>query len=198
MQNLVFKWQRCRDGYEIRHDRHGLASLHARSDEYAAIQPIHSRTGHTALFRQFAEMKPSDKAFRDFATEFGVLHAPHNESGLSEWYSEQSTLRISLGKSSPGKPLNSKALAPVFNGTERYLRLTVRIWDNDLMLEPESLRDAMWAQFALALTKGERQKACELCKTWFAYGPGTGRRETAMYCSPKCQKAHTYQLRKDA
>lgn len=33
------------------------------------------------------------------------------------------------------------------------------------------------------------------CGEWFAYGPGTKHRETAVYCSPKCQKAHAYERR---
>ena len=34
------------------------------------------------------------------------------------------------------------------------------------------------------------------CPEYFTYGAGTGRRETAEYCSPKCQKAHEYTRRK--
>lgn len=33
------------------------------------------------------------------------------------------------------------------------------------------------------------------CGEWFWYGGGTGRRKTAIFCTPKCQKAYYYGVR---
>jgi hypothetical protein len=46
-----------------------------------------------------------------------------------------------------------------------------------------SLRDALWLQFADALSGGTSVRMCKLCGTFFKVGPGTGRREDAQFCS---------------
>ena len=43
-----------------------------------------------------------------------------------------------------------------------------------------------------ARRRGDRSKRCSRCHKSFRYGHGTGKRETAMFCTPKCQKAQAY------
>ena len=62
---------------------------------------------------------------------------------------------------------------------------------------PRSLEDALWLQFKIALSNNTQLQQCTECPMWFAYGTGTGRRKSALYCSPKCSKA-AYRRRKAA
>jgi predicted RNA-binding Zn ribbon-like protein len=65
---------------------------------------------------------------------------------------------------------------------------------------PFNLFLAATAQLLEEAASGGQFKSCIRpgCGRYFGYGPGTGRRETALYCSPRCQKAHDYQKRKEA
>ncbi len=67
-----------------------------------------------------------------------------------------------------------------------------------LVMRPRSLVAAMWLQYGhwVSLPNVELRR-CAYCPNWFAYGPGTRRRKTAIYCSPKCQKAHQYAKMKE-
>ena len=72
-------------------------------------------------------------------------------------------------------------------------RMVVRLpsWDATgikLAIEPNTLRSAMYLQFARSVAAGEHWRRCAKCTTWFAYGPGT-RRSSAEYCSDACRKA---------
>ena len=62
-------------------------------------------------------------------------------------------------------------------------------------ITPRSLEDALWLQFKIAVANNTQLQQCTECPTWFAYGTGTGRRKSALYCSPKCSKA-AYRRRK--
>ena len=64
-------------------------------------------------------------------------------------------------------------------------------------ITPRSLKDALWLQFKIAVSNNTQLQQCTECPTWFAYGAGTGRRKSALYCSPKCSKA-AYRRRKAA
>ncbi|MCZ6608566.1 MAG: hypothetical protein O7A66_01020, partial [Alphaproteobacteria bacterium] len=62
-------------------------------------------------------------------------------------------------------------------------------------ITPRSLEDALWLQFKIAVSDNTQLQQCTECPTWFAYGTGTGRRKSALYCSPKCSKT-AYRRRK--
>ncbi|MDP6781218.1 MAG: hypothetical protein QGH32_05635 [Alphaproteobacteria bacterium] len=68
----------------------------------------------------------------------------------------------------------------------------------DVVLHPNDLWSAIWLQLATDITAGANLRSCAQCGIWFKYGPGTGRRSTAVYCSPKCQSADAYAKRKAA
>lgn len=69
-----------------------------------------------------------------------------------------------------------------------------------LRVAPTDLLNGLWIQLAEAVSADLKIRRCDfpICGTPFAYGPGTGRRSSARYCSPKCQKAHEYQIRKES
>ena len=69
-----------------------------------------------------------------------------------------------------------------------------------LRLRPANLFNAALVQLLEEVSIGKPLKPCARpgCPEYFTYGPGTGKRETKEYCSPKCQNAHTYLKRKEA
>lgn len=67
-----------------------------------------------------------------------------------------------------------------------------------MVLKPSSLWAAIWLQLAIDVSTGASLRSCARCGDWFKHGPGTGRRSTAIYCSPKCQGADAYAKRKAA
>jgi hypothetical protein len=68
-----------------------------------------------------------------------------------------------------------------------------------LHLRPANLWEAAVVQLLEEISSGRPLKHCKRpgCPEWFTYGPGTDHRETALYCSSKCQNAHTYMKRKE-
>ena len=69
----------------------------------------------------------------------------------------------------------------------------------ELRFRPGSLLSAIYVQVLMDATGGATLRKClnPVCPEWFKYGPGTEHRETAIYCSPKCQKAHAYMKLKE-
>ena len=69
-----------------------------------------------------------------------------------------------------------------------------------LNLVPSTLFDAALVQLLEEISSERPLRKCKRpgCPEWFTYGPGTKHRETAFYCSSKCQKAHEYQRRKES
>jgi hypothetical protein len=53
---------------------------------------------------------------------------------------------------------------------------------------PDSLRSAMWLQFAQAVGGRKKIIKCEHCDTWFQVAPGVGR-DGKRYCKPACRAA---------
>ncbi len=63
-----------------------------------------------------------------------------------------------------------------------------------LEFRPRSLDEFIFTQLFQDYTSGAQYKRCIRpgCGSYFYYGSGTGKRNTAIYCSAKCQKAHQY------
>ena len=66
-----------------------------------------------------------------------------------------------------------------------------------LAIIPNDLDAALCLQFAQAVTGDQQLRKCAACQTWYPFGSGTARRETATYCSDKCRKAAYYRQRKE-
>jgi hypothetical protein len=57
----------------------------------------------------------------------------------------------------------------------------------DLILRPKSLKDALWLQFAQAVTRGTNFEQCIRCKKWFQLG--TKNSQKKLYCGNACNQA---------
>lgn len=64
----------------------------------------------------------------------------------------------------------------------------------DLMLTANCLADALWLQFAQAVTRGTKFERCARCKKWFAKVDRNS--EKKIYCSNACKQA-TYRKKKN-
>jgi hypothetical protein len=67
-----------------------------------------------------------------------------------------------------------------------------------LEFRPRTLIGFIKAQLIQDFTTGAQYKLCKRpgCGEYFYFGPGTRKRNTAEYCSRKCQGAHAYEKRK--
>ncbi len=66
----------------------------------------------------------------------------------------------------------------------------------DLCFVPESLRDALWLQFAHAIACNIDHRPCDECHTWFELSPKVARTDKR-YCSPICRnRAYQHRIAK--
>lgn len=143
------------------------------------------------------------KSIVEFATKYGLLQIPYLGTDkqywrwIPEYIQTWKTLCISIGLSvdtwqrcenisdwsMAEKPLiglqGSANLRLLTNGDNSGLQL---------LLEPNSLYDAIRMQMALSISNNTQLKRCVSCTTWFSYGSGTNRRKSSHYCSDKCRK----------
>ncbi len=206
-----FRWQRCFDGYEIAEERLTFEAgvlgpstdpvIKPRTDRMETFRPFEI---HGVLFRRFAALdsSASDTSVEEilgFAQCYGLLTDPREAERPAVWTSGIDTMQAAIRMWDEGY---QEEVVHAFNDLKlgRVDVRLVRIPGADrpqVEFDPRSLLNAMLLQFAFAVSGRERHKACLWCKTWFAHGPGTGRRETAIYCSAKCQKAYQYAKRKE-
>ena len=67
-----------------------------------------------------------------------------------------------------------------------------------MKIKPLSLMAALWKQVAEEISTGTNFKKCKFCPMWFSYGPGTGRKNTKVFCSDRCRVAWNRQKKKEA
>jgi hypothetical protein len=89
------------------------------------------------------------------------------------------------------------------NGKKLHLRAELRVPETgeppQLFYRPTSLFSAMHLQFFGYVTNSTQLRSCHRpgCPEWVTYGPGTGRRDTGVYCSKRCANQHRYQRHKE-
>jgi hypothetical protein len=196
MSMLTFPWEVCVDGYEIRANDHGMRfvtprSVMKRAPRFAAIEPLRL---NEKLFQQFATLEPTESAFLDFAGKFGLLTHNREPEPVATWMVERDNLRLAFSYWSQGLAGDVERLV----NSLPFAALRIRIRDGMPAFEPTDLRAGLWAQLAMSVRKGEQHRACARCGTTFSFGPGTGRRSTAEFCSARCKLAANYQARKAA
>ena len=97
-----------------------------------------------------------------------------------------------------------------WNGAEKWMQEHPRVAQFDLVasehkngwpqieFRPRHLFGFIVAQLLTDWQGGAKYKFCKRpsCHEYFYYGAGTGKRETAQYCSRRCSDASTYEKRK--
>jgi hypothetical protein len=192
---------RCVDGYRLlpaeKPKRAGAAGILLAKD--ARFEPMSTRLepyeplGIDNLFAKFASVTDDSSAHR-FVDTFGY---PLADTGwdLAPLLRAAAAMRAAIAAH---KAADRRALLQVFaEGGIGRLTTELRIRDGAfvLVLVPGSLLQAMWIQFAQVVVGGAAIASCEQCGATFPTGAGTGRRNTARFCSDTCRKAHHYQRR---
>lgn len=159
-----------------------------------------------ALFKTFADTPMTPEGVINFANKYGQLDVPARVPGLEQgdpdvalkfWYAAIDYMCELMAA-------NEKKDWSLVEGIEKILRVDTALvkprgssMPPQLIYRPKALIDALLLQFALFVMspEGELQR-CVQCVKWFAVGSGTGRRTTAMYCSPECKERAKYLKRK--
>jgi len=212
---IIFKSQRCKDGYKIDDGDDGDLQISAVSDNFEDIIPIPT---HQTLFRQFCDIgSPTSVASANFKRQESSIKSQLNTTGILK-FAEGHGLLTNV------KPTESESLHN-WDVALSNMNTAVKCWqsyeyetlvsyfDGDmvgrssskLVITPDydapqleevalTLLDAMWAQFALAVAKMEAHLQCDQCGDWFV--PQRSRKSKYKFCSPKCQKKHQHLRRK--
>lgn len=147
------------------------------------LKPLELRK---ALFQDFAELDGSEAACIDFAGKFGYLGFHHHrELGerLVDWRYEIQAMgdAIELSKRNPHLLIGHRGklsvdLAFVAGEGGRP----------SMQIEPSTLIDALWVQFAATVSVGQVVRSCNSCGKWFPTGPGA-RRSKSRFCDDQCR-----------
>jgi hypothetical protein len=200
MHLIEFEWVRCIDGFRIgctAEFADGL--LEAASTRFELYRP----TKFPALFQQFAGMPRSAEGMRDFANSFGLLTDLSRPSANTTYVGtlvyplleHHGALCSAISLFEAG---DSLTLAQLYNRDRGrnsgfgQLRTELRPQPGgnvSLAFVPSSLIDFLWLQFALHIVSEAKLLRCEKCGLPFPVGTGTGRRETAKFCSNPCKVA---------
>jgi hypothetical protein len=150
------------------------------------------------LYRRLASCRSTEKGALDFVRRFGFLKGDCSESVnfICEQIRDFRHL-ISLKQSQKWESLRR-----FLKRNREFISVNLELLVGDppeVFFQPPTLLDAIYFQFFEDLSSGANLRLCKRpgCREWFKYGPGTLHRNTAQYCSPKCQNAHKYAKRKE-
>ena len=215
MDIVSFNWARDLAGYEIverskRPDSTMITDLTDRGGIYVVrrggpMEP-YEPLKIDGLYRRLADCDKTPEDALYFIKTFGYPDFKDNdEYPVISFYGIVDNMRQGVALADQGE---WGILADAFEGAiiKRYgvgnVSFVFHHREGDerptVAFRPRSLMAAMWLQFALDCSGGGKLRKCKWCPQYFKYGSGTGRRKTAEYCSPKCQKAHTYARREEA
>jgi hypothetical protein len=218
MEIIEFEATRCLDGYRIRPARKQaqprpdirgirwvempqwtvpgapeayIEACSARFERYDAIRI-------SGLFRIFADAPETAEGMRDFAAKFGIPADSSDDRGsgsnviaalVGPLLAHRAALRAALDRLDAG---DATALVDRFARYWGRVRIALRPKPEggvEPVLVPFNLVQAMWLQLGLHAASEAKLLRCERCGMPFRAGAGTGRRDTAKYCSNACKVA---------
>jgi hypothetical protein len=183
LELINFEWPWCPDGYELRGN-----DIIPASDNLELADPMRFKK---CIYRTFVDAEPTPEGAITFATAFGLL-LDEGSMSLEDWKQHHAEM-VSVWKSWQAGDWEGLMIA--FNRTDNGVIQTKIAADPDnisdirLVLEPPNLLQMMWVEMALHAINHVGLRSCEWCGSWFSYGTGTNRRNTAKFCSDKCRKA---------
>ena len=157
-----------------------------------------------ALYEKLGACTANSKDALSFSNQYGLLGSDHDKMEVEHFRHVVRSVRrlIALAKKENWEKISEWLKGPKemdwrelpgainFSGDIGY--------DEEgrpqLEYRPRSLDEFIFAQLIQDYTGGAKYKLCIRpgCGEYFYYGSGTGKRNTAVYCSAKCQKAHQY------
>ena len=190
-QLLWLEWQRPLDGYQIVANDAGGMVLKAAGTRMLTYEPLQEAP---ALFRQFADIKPTKDAIRDFASQYG-LPTKDDSCAIHSWYKRVERMRSAVELWEGGKKsCDLTEFQECFSKGPRGISSIMLRKDPvsnrlNLSIVPVHLLAGMWLQLGQAVSGNVKLSKCDVCPRWFTYGTGTGQRKSKRYCSDRCRKA---------
>ncbi|MCH7775749.1 MAG: hypothetical protein IH878_04295 [Gemmatimonadetes bacterium] len=199
------------DFFDIGKDREvdeGDCFLKANSKKTVNYRPMEKFPG---LFMEFAHTEQTPAGVQQFANRHGLLWKLFEEMDgedpvrIHDWcrYIRQMGNAVEIWEKQRENG-NIGDLIQVFSDQTEFSRamttqirvradICLRPVDDPmraaLYLRPVSLHGAMWAQLMEAMADNAQLRRCAQCPSWIIYGPKTGRRESAKFCSSACRRA---------
>lgn len=183
----------------------------AKSDRVELYQPPKFPT----LFQKFLDKSADAEGMREFAERFGLLEGADREiivevADLNTMLAYHSAMGRVLKLFNEGKsgelviafnngdwgklrieleiPRNGFRLLPSNDFSEHH-HLQRFAWRLSSVLVPANLIQFMWLQIAMYAQSNAILLRCDRCASPFLVGTGTGRRDTAKFCSNACKVA---------
>ena len=205
------EWPRATNGYRICEPLPDVfaAEVHAPPDEEALfLKPVDDEIviyrpaeEAPALFMEFAHIEPTSAGVQQFANRHGLLWEKSKEQlegelTIGNWLKRSRRMRAAVEMWEIDRKRGK--IATVIKAISQvswprggvYLQA---IGDNPMMatfhLKADNLYELMWLQFVWATSQNAQVRRCAQCPSWFIFGPKTGRRESAVYCSTVCRRA---------
>ena len=211
MPKLSLEWPRDSGGYAFSYERPSTSLLEL--DEPVGdpwIRGLGGAINHydcmklEGLYRRFAGYPANKKGALAFVKKHGFLKAklPNSKEAVRTICDAIREMSLLLRAKDRGDWAALNSWLKKNRRSRDFIRVDPVLIGGSppqLFYQPASLRDAIFLQFFEDLSTGATLKHCKRpgCEEWFRFGPGTGHRSTAEYCSPKCQKAHDYAKRKE-
>lgn len=198
-RTVNFPWERCRSGYKIVKKK-GELWFEPNSKKFTEVFPLED---DPSLFHNLSEINPnSSESILAFIQNTGLgAGIGINPEAVLDWEDYIRQMRGMVEKWD-GRKIDN--LVHEFNGlkiggmhtinlkmelekdpnTGKYKRESIPL----LYLQPKTLFEAIWIQFAQAVEDSIPQYECVNCNKWFA-----PRREDSQYCNTNCRKKKYYQ-----
>ncbi len=201
MAKLALYWPVCSDGYRLGIWGGGKTIAQGDPGQWIFRNSDQMRCDVDvmqipALYGRLADNEPTAEGALAFVTKYGFLTNAANREPAEGICDQIKLMRHLLALRDDR---NQDALDKWLNKNSKVIRLNAVIREGQcprLFFEPERLSDAIYLQFFQDIESGANVRLCARpgCGEWFYFGPGTNppRRNTAIYCSPKCQKAHSF------
>jgi hypothetical protein len=189
---IQFEWTRAHSGAP---DEAGYEFSHGLIRQIGGRKETYRPQDIRELYLRFAELDGSPASCVSFANRFGLLQSPANSTKLP-------TERLDLWRRAIRR---MKALVSALPTVVRFAnsrgtyaevgRLRVLLVPSSdsiaarpmLIMEPETLLEAMNLQLAQFVVGGGTSFACEQCGTLFERGGTAKRRSDARFCSDRCR-----------
>ena len=162
------------------------------------------------LYLRFERLDGTAQQFLQFAMQWGLLHTPARrgaEESVDVWKTEHRSMKEwvrLLDVAHKGKDSWVKTITTPDGQIRGFLDLAslkVRLVSGEpgdprpkLVLQPQTLLDAMRLQLAQTAASGSGISACQQCGEWFEVGRA-GKRSVAKFCKAECRNRFHYEAR---
>ena len=192
MNLIEFEWGRCIDGYRVVKDGDAGQDVRAVSTRFEVYHPAE----FPVLFQIFADTSADEDGALNFVNKFGALGGLRSimqgNEPVHNFLKLQTCLRqaIDLAQAADWASLVERYNTNQFGRGRLDSQLRHQpLGKVALVFIPTNLIQFLWLQFALHVGSDAKLLRCEKCGAPFRVGTGTGRRETAKFCSNACKVA---------